>query len=96
MPTEGPGDRPRGPAVSPGFLEKTAALLLLLWRGWTLPLRDVWKDWMALLAIAWILLCFTRSPKAALPITVAAAAVLLVLHASGQLPQTIALLRALR
>lgn len=96
MPTQEPADRPRGPAVSPGFLEKIAALLLLLWRAWTLPLRDVWHDWMAILAVAWILLCFVRSPKAAVPIAVAAAGLLLVLYAVGQIPQTIALLGALR
>jgi hypothetical protein len=93
METKDPAAEPNpakfGKAEIPGIL---GALALLGWRVFSHPLRDLWRDWMAVLALSWILSVFAGKSRAGKAIPVAAALYLLVVYAVGQFPHTLAVL----
>ncbi len=72
--------------------EIVPAILVLAWRLWAHPLRDLWRDWIAIAAIYWILLALSRKNHAWQVVTVVMMALLLLIYAVGQLPHTAALL----
>lgn len=66
--------------------ELAAALGVVGWRAWAYPLRGLWRDWVALLAVYWILALWGSRSRAWPYVSGAVMAGLLVLYGFGQLP----------
>ncbi|MBV8880658.1 MAG: hypothetical protein JO332_11870 [Planctomycetaceae bacterium] len=71
--------------------EVLAAVALLLWRIWDVPLDRLWRDWVAVLALFWIAaVALGDSPRRA-SVLAAVAAGLMGIYAWGQAPHALAL-----
>ena len=69
--------------------EVAGAAAILLWRVWMVPMRLLWQDWIAVLAVYWI--CGpARGPTRPHPLATAMAMAWLVgVYVVGQFPQTL-------
>jgi hypothetical protein len=65
-------------------LEVLGAVALLLWRTWVTAGVGLWRDWLAWLALAWILDLTVAPPRARTWLALGAAAALLIVYAAGQ------------
>jgi hypothetical protein len=94
MTTDAPGAT-RKPAVSAPFCETIAASLLLLWRIWILPVGNLCRDTVAIVALYWLIIRFAAATRLARAATFLVMAGLLVLYAWGQAPASWAVVRNL-
>jgi hypothetical protein len=74
--------------------ELIGAALLLLWRVLAVPFPQLRTDWLALVAVFWVVTVATERSKARPWITVGAMTILLAIYLSGQLPAAAAFLKA--
>ncbi len=72
-----------------------AAVALILWRIWALPLVGLWRDWVILLAIYGVFALFAPAGRLRNSVTVGAMAGLMLIYFCGRLPYFLALFRDL-
>jgi hypothetical protein len=69
---------------------------LLLWRIYACPLAGLWRDWVTLLAVYWIVSIALTGKRAWAPATTCFMLALMTLYLWGQMPFTLTVLRNLR
>ena len=74
--------------------ELIGAALVLLWRVLAVPFPQLRTDWLALIALFWVVTVVTERSKARPWITVGTMAILLAIYLYGQLPTAAAFLKA--
>lgn len=68
------------------------AFVVLGWRVWTLPFRDLSRDWVSILSAFLILATLGKSRVFRLGLTLAAVLLLLGIYVSGQFHHTLSVL----
>jgi len=66
--------------------EVLTAIALILWRVWEIPLVNLWRDWITVLAVYWGFLIFVENPRLRGRVTLVSAAGLMLLYGWGQFP----------
>ena len=78
------GTRPRVELVAPAGI--------LIWRLLSVPVADLWRDWVSILSVYWIGTLLAGNSRTWEKSTVVVACFLLGTYVSGQLPHTCRLL----
>jgi len=71
--------------------EVLAAIALLLWRIWDVPLDSLWHDWVSLLSLYWLFNIFAEGKRIGASVTLMLMAALMLLYGWGQFPYLLAL-----
>ena len=66
-----------------------AASALLLWRLWSCPPAMLWRDWLLVLAVTWLVRSLRAKSPSGSTLTISAMAYLLGIYVAGQLPHTL-------
>jgi len=69
--------------------EILTAIALILWRIWEIPLVNLWRDWITILAVYWGILIFVENPRLRGRVTLVSAAGLVLLYGWGQFPHLV-------
>jgi hypothetical protein len=75
--------------------EILGAIFLLLWRITACPMPNLWRDWVALGALYWLLSITLTGKRAWLPVTMIYGLSLMSIYLWGNLPHAAAALRIL-
>lgn len=70
----------------------SAASVLLLWRIWILPVRELWSDPVAILAAYWLFLLRGHTTRAKWPVTFLVMTGLFVIYTWKHLPHPVSIL----
>jgi hypothetical protein len=73
--------------------EAAAASALLLWRVLAHPPQPIYRDWIALLSVYWLITIFTHRTRAWPWMTAGFMVLLGLIYLQGQFPHTLATLR---
>jgi hypothetical protein len=76
--------------------EILAAIGIVLWRIVTSPEHAVWRDWISLLAVYWIVAVVLKEKRALIPVTAVFGAALMGLYLCGHYPHAVEFLRTVR
>ena len=76
------------------IVELVGAALILLWRLLAVPYAQFRTDWLAIVAVFWVVTVLTERSKVRPWVTVGTMATLLAIYLAGQLPAAAAFLKA--
>jgi len=76
------------------IVELVGAALILLWRVLAVPFVQLRTDWLAIVAVFWVVTVLTERSKVRPWLTVGTMAILLAIYLTGQLPAAAAFLKA--
>jgi hypothetical protein len=74
-------------------VEAACALALIAWRIYATPPPALWRDWIAIVAVYWLVCPRTPLSRGWSIVTFVAMALLLGIYSSGQVPWTLSNLR---
>jgi hypothetical protein len=67
-------------------VEALGAVALILWRLWDTALVGVWRDWLMILGVFWLIEAVAPEHRWRRPLAIATVAALAALYAVGQVP----------